>query len=224
MLPSRVACRWFLPDEVQASGISGSVWHGRIAEGVAGGLYFRDLSWHLRPLSLFTGKLLFAAELAPPGGFAEADVGLTLDGSVLVNDLRASVPLAALGRMLQLNGATGDLSLQLETAELVAGWPSVLNGTIGVANLRIPSFASLPLGAYRGEFQTTDDAIVGSVEDTGGVLDVAGTLRLAQDRTYSFIGQVGATAAAPASVTQQLRFLGTPDARGLREFRFEGAL
>jgi hypothetical protein len=66
--------------------------------------------------------------------------------------------------------------------------------------------------------------ISGVVEDLSGVLDVSGTFVLNRDRTYSFVGQVAANANAPDTVLEQLRFLGSPDERGRREFRFEGRL
>jgi general secretion pathway protein N len=134
------------------------------------------------------------------------------------------LPLSIADRALRLDGLRGELSLQIERADLDNGWPTELQGTASVSNLLIRALAATPVGSYRAEFQTTDDGITGSVEDTGGVLEVAGTLRLAPDRSYALIGRVGARGDAPSSVTEQLRFLGSPDARGLREFRFEGSL
>lgn len=222
MFPARAIYHWFAPDYVRISGISGSIWNGHAAEGVAAGVYFRNIDWRFKPLSLVTGRVAFDTGLELGSGFAEAEVGVGFTGRVFLNDFNASLPLAAFDRALLLNGTTGELTLQVPRAELDAGWPTALAGTIGVANLTIPNFSSTPVGSYRAEFRTTDEAIVGSVEDTGGILDLAGTVRLTPDRAYSFIGQVAATAGAPESVTRQLRFLGSADERGLREFRFEG--
>lgn len=222
MFPARAIYDWFAPGYVRISGISGSIWNGRAAEAMAAGVYVRNVEWSLKPLSLVTGRVTFATGLELGSGFAEAEVGMSFAGLAFLSDFNASLPLAAFDRALLLNGATGELTLQVSRAELDAGWPTALAGTIGVANLTIPNFSSTPIGSYRAEFRTTDDAIVGSVEDTGGILDLAGTVRLTPDRAYSFTGRVGATAGAPESVTRQLRFLGSPNDRGLREFRFEG--
>jgi general secretion pathway protein N len=61
-------------------------------------------------------------------------------------------------------------------------------------------------------------------EDVSGVLDVSGTIELRPDRTYSLAGRISATPAAPQDLVQQLRFLGSADADGMRSFRFEGQL
>lgn len=222
--PARIVHQWFAPEGVRLSGISGSIWRGRAAEGVVNGIYVRNLGWQLHPLSLFTGQLAYSTELELSGGFAEGDIGVTPTGRIALRDFNATLPLAAFDRALRLQGLAGDLSLQVARADIDNGWPVSLQGNVAVSNLLIRALASTPLGSYRAEFQTTDEAITGSVEDTGGVLELAGTLRLTPERNYSLIGRVGATVDAPDSVTQQLRFLGTPDARGLREFRFEGAL
>jgi hypothetical protein len=66
--------------------------------------------------------------------------------------------------------------------------------------------------------------IVGSVEELSGVLDVAGIIRLENNRNYSFIGKVAALPDAPRGLTDQLRMLGSADDRGQREFSIEGQL
>jgi hypothetical protein len=90
--------------------------------------------------------------------------------------------------------------------------------------LILRALAPSALGDFRAVLQTNDGVISAVVEDVSGVLDVNGNLVLQSDRTYSFVGQVAASANAPAAVVEQLRFLGSPDQQGLREFRFEGSL
>jgi hypothetical protein len=51
-----------------------------------------------------------------------------------------------------------------------------------------------------------------------------GTIAISPDRSYSLVGDVAARPGAPPSIEQQLRFLGSADDRGFRQFRFEGQL
>ena len=74
------------------------------------------------------------------------------------------------------------------------------------------------------EISTQDSGIVGLVTDAGAVLDVTGTLQLAEDRSYSLVGNVAPNRETPVSLNNNLRFLGTPDQNGERQFRFEGSL
>ena len=84
-----------------------------------------------------------------------------------------------------------------------------------------PWTAPSTLGGYRAEFYTQNNGIVASVEDTDGVVDVAGSLQLNPDKTYAFRGQVVAKPNTPDNLTNQLRYLPTND-RGQHELSFEG--
>jgi hypothetical protein len=158
------------------------------------------------------------------GGFIDIDSGITLAGTVSIRDLNAAVPWSVLQPFVARNGVRADIALQLERLDIANGWPVRIQGSVDVSSLLVRELAATPIGSYRAEFQTSDGAISGSVADVAGILDVAATIRLTADRNYSLVGQVAAAPGAPASLSDQLRYLGTPDARGLREFRFEGSL
>jgi len=222
--PARVAYQWFAPGELKLGGISGSIWRGAAAQGSAGGVYLTNIKWRFRPLGLLTGKLQFATSGNPASGFFDADIALGAGGSFTLSDVAAAVPLSALADAFPLSGIEGDVSLQFEELVIKGGVPVEATGTINIANLVSRYLAPTPLGDFRAEFQTADDGIVGSVEAVSGVLELAGTIRLTQDRNFKFVGQVAAKPNAPLSITQQLQFLGTPNSRGQREFRLEGQL
>ena len=63
-----------------------------------------------------------------------------------------------------------------------------------------------------------------SIEDTDAVIDIAGSVSLAADRTYQFLAQVGPKANTPEDLRRQMTFLGTPNDRGQYELRLEGQL
>lgn len=224
LLPARVVHHWLLPEPLQMAGIDGTVWSGGAREVQVAGLYLRNLRWTIRPLALFTGRLAYRLQADPPGGMLETDVAVGLTGTVHFATLNAALPIAALQGMARMDDIDGNVSVQLEDVELVDGWPTQLRGRVAVSSLLVKALAATPLGDFRAEFQSDDETIVGSVEDMSGMLDVAATLTLDADRSYSLIGQVGPTPTASTSVVEQLRFLGSPDARGLREFRLEGRL
>lgn len=224
MFPARVAHHWFSPAAVQVAGIDGTVWSGSAREASAHGVYLRNLHWKMQPLRLLLGQVAYYVEADPAGGFLETDVSVGLTGTVRLRNTRAALPLTALHGALRIDDIGGDISLQLSEARLSDGWPEQLEGTVGISGLLVRALAPSPLGNFTAEFQSNDDDIVGSVEDVSGMLDVAGIVTLKPDRSYSLIGQVAATAEAPASLTQQLQYLGSANARGLRDFRLEGTL
>ena len=55
-------------------------------------------------------------------------------------------------------------------------------------------------------------------------VDLAGSLSIAADRTYEFVGRVAPKDDTPAEMREQMRFLGTPNERGQFELRLEGRL
>ena len=224
MFPARVAYRWFAPPTASLSGIDGTLWHGSARQAIVNGVYLRDLQWRIRPLLLFTARLSYALEARPASGFVETNVAAGLGGSVAFGDLNASVPLEAFAPALGIQGLRGSASLQFERLTFADGVPVAADGSLALQNLVLPQVSRSSIGGYRGDFFTEDDGVAASVEDTDGVLDLAGSLKLSRDRSYQLIAQVAPKASTPESISRQLRVLGSPNARGQHELRLEGQL
>jgi general secretion pathway protein N len=222
--PARVAYNWFAPADLQLAGIDGSVWNGSAAEAKAGGAYVRNISWTFSPAMLLSGKLGFKTTSQPASGNMQLVVAVSPGGSLALSDLRGNLPLDLLHPALQRSGISGDLVLDFESVLIIDGVPVAAHGSVTVNDLFVPDLSSSQIGDFRADFRTNDDAVVGSVEDIAGILDVAGTISLNADRSYAFIGLVAPTPMTPPAVVNQLRFLGSPNERGQHEFRFEGQL
>jgi general secretion pathway protein N len=224
MFPARAAYNWFAPEAVRLSGLEGSVWSGSAAEASVAGLYFRDLRWRMRPLLLFTGKVATSIEASPSSGFLEADVALGFGGDVTLTNVNGSLPLSAFATIARVPGLAGTTSIQFVELRIRDGLPVAADGTLSVANLVAPMVDAAPIGGYRAEFFTEDNAVVASVEDVNGVFDLAGSLTISADRNYQFLGKVAATDDTSDKLRRQLRFLGSPNDRGQHDIRLEGQL
>lgn len=222
--PARVAYRWFAPPDLQLSGISGSVWNGAATEGLAGGAYMTNIRWRLKPSALLTGKLAFETSASPAAGTMNTDVAVGFGGSLALTDLSGSVPLDLVHDAFQQAGISGDLSLQFEKLVIENALPVEATGNVTVSNFYSRLLSASVIGDYRADFTTVNGVVTGNVTDVAGVLDVAGVVTINPDRSYSLIGEVAALPGAPPSIEQQLQFLGSADARGMRPFRFEGRL
>ena len=223
MFPARVAYHWASPPFVAMSGIHGTIWNGSAREFSTSGVYLRDLTWRMRPLQLFTGKVVYDISGSPVSGFFESEVTLSLGGTVVLTNLSAAVPLSMFERASKVAGLRGNASLQFERLELVKGRARAMDGTFEVANLVVPMLAQSSLGGYRAEFFTQNNGIVASVEDTGGVVDLAGSLQIGSDKTYKFDGLVAPQSNTPDELRQQLRYLGPVNERGQYSLPLEGS-
>jgi general secretion pathway protein N len=222
--PARVAYHWFLPETISLAGISGSIWNGSAREAYAQGIYVRDLNWRMQPLALFGGAVGFAIEANPHSGFMESNVKLGFNGQIEFEELTTSLTLQDLEALIGLPGLSGTANAKFTRLVLNEGLPTAAEGTLEIANLVLPTLYRGSVGGYRAEFFTQDTGVMASVEDTDGVIDIAGSLRLAADRNYEFIAQIAPKNTTPESVRRQMLYLGSADERGQHELRLEGRL
>lgn len=224
MFPARVAVSWFVPDTVNLSGVTGTVWTGRAAQGAANGMYFTDLSWSFKPLSLLKARLAFDAAIRTSAGRIESYAAIGVTGAVTLKDLNGSLVLSAVHPAIQANGVDGTLMVQMEHLVFSDGLPSEATGVLSLGNLTTQAFGQDALGNFRANVTTDDNGIVALVEDAGAVIGIEGTVSLKNDRSYLFTGYVSPKPDTPAVIEQNLRFLGSADSDGRRQFRFEGSL
>ena len=224
LFPARIAYQWFAPPGVALSGIGGTVWSGQAAQASFEGIYLQGVTWKFRPQALFGGQLAIEVEASPVSGFVEATVAVGFSETLHFSDLRGSLPLQAVEGIAGMPGLRGSVSLQFERLDIRDGLPVAANGVLTVSSLVAPRIYRGPIGGYRAEFFTQNTGIMASVEDTDGVVDLAGSLEVAADRTYRFIAQLAPKPNTPERLRQQMQFLGSPNERGQYPLRLEGQL
>ena len=223
LFPARVAYWLASPPHVAISGFSGTVWNGSAQEFSTNGVYLRDLEWRMHPFSLVTGSAVFDVSGSPADGFFDSEVAVSVNGSITLRNLSAALPLIMFEEAAGISGLRGQLSLQIERLELVSGRPAALEGSANIANLLVPLLGRTPLGGYRADFFTQSNGIIASVEDTDGVVDLAGRLQINPDKTYSFLGQVVPKTGTPESLRKQIGYLPEGDRPGQHELRLDGS-
>jgi general secretion pathway protein N len=222
--PARIAYQWAAPSQLAMSGIHGTVWRGSADAVGSNGIYLHDVHWRIRPLQLFTATAAYSIKGSPASGFVEANIGFGIGGTLSVSDLVASLPLQMFAKPFNIRGLQGNASLQFERIQVRDGLPIAADGTVQVNNLIAPRLSRDSIGGYSAEFFTQEEGVSASIEDTDGVIDLAGSLQVDNDRSYRFLGQVVAKPSAPASLQQQMQYLGPANERGQRELRLEGSL
>ena len=225
VFPARVAYRWFVPPEVALSGIEGTIWNGRADHATIAGVYVRNLEWQSRPFSLFVLRPAYDARGELVAGFVEGRFSVGLGQRVRLQNATASISLSSLAGALNMKALDGTANLRIDELDIRGGLPVAASGTVEVRNLLAPTiYSRAPIGGYRAEFFTQENGIAASVEDTDGIIDVAGSLTVNNDRSYVFLAAIAPKAGADEGIRNQMRFLGSPNERGQYEMRLEGVL
>lgn len=226
--PASVAVRWFAPDTVSLAGVEGTVWRGSAAYGGASGYAVSDVRWQLRPAALVTGRLSLSAEARLGDGFVRTDV--TLGRSrVSFSELRAALDVALLSQMLPAE-ASGNASIELESLELIDGWPVRASGTVRVANLvsapwiPVPGVTTFRIGNFVARLSTADGQVVALINDEGGPLELEGTARLMPERRYRLEARARPRPEAPDMLVQGLRIMAPPGSGGYHAVETSGEL
>jgi general secretion pathway protein N len=227
-LPAQLLLTWLEPSGVSAAGVSGTAWKGRAQVIVVQGTRVGALEWDLHALKLFTARLAADVKVTRVDGFLQADATLLPSGRLQLSDLRGSAPLHALPPNIVRGGWTGTLNLRLDALTLDEGWPTHAAGSVEVIDLTGPANRPVHMGSYQVTFPPDADGsetLSGALKDSGGPLQVNGTVQLhATDRRYVIAGLIAARPDAPRDVANALQFLGPPDEQGRVEFGMEGTL
>lgn len=227
-LPAGVGLAPLESSGIEVAGVSGTAWKGRAQVLQIQGTRLGGIEWDLHVLSLFTGRLTADVKVTRIDGFAQAELTLRPGGSTSFKDLGASLPLSALPPNIIPGGWAGTLNLRLAALVLEKGWPRSADGTVEATNITGPASKPTNMGNYKVTFPAAQaasaDALTGVLTDTGGPLQVTGTVQLKNDRSYLIEGLIATRADAPRDVVNALQYLGPADPQGRRPFSFAGTL
>ena len=225
--PARVALDWFAPAQLQFSGVSGSVWRGSAATVVLPNeaIEVSPLQWRLRPTALFAGRVSAEVDASSSNASFRGVTSVSLGGEVTVSESRIAAPLEELTTDLSIGQVFGQLEAHIDKLVFVAEWPERLIGTIDLKGLSYPALGLPTLGDFRLICsEMADVPVYCDIGDTGGPLEVTGSIALQPDSSYELKGIVKARPEAPQQLVDGLRFLGQPDAYGYYPIEQAGSL
>ena len=223
-LPARVAAHWLVPSEIFIGGLEGTVWNGSAKEASASGIYMREVKWTLNAMQILTGALSYEIEATPVSGFFESEVRIGLGGAISMSELRAALPINLFSAAIGIRGLEGQANLALDRLELLDGLAVVADGVVNIVDLIVPLVGNDSLGGYEIELFTQNNGVSASITDSDGVLDLAGSLQIRNDRSFEFLGVVVPKPETPAAIRRKLRFLPPANDQGQQELRLEGIL
>jgi general secretion pathway protein N len=229
--PAGTAYAWFAPAELVLTGIQGTLWKGRAAGGTVGGLALRDINWDVHVLRLLIGRLSAEIRAQLSDGGVSANVTVT-PSRVAMTDVRASTSLPTLRAVLPVSGTQGQANVSLSRLELDDGRLVEVIGELNLAQLEITPLIStgprrlVPIGNYAIQFlESSGKGVNATFRDTGGPLEVTGTLVVDNARAYTLDGMIKPRADAPQELLDGIAVItADPDAAGRRRITLTGSL
>ena len=229
-VPARVIGSLLPDDTVVVMGTSGTLWNGSAQSVQVAGIQLREVKWDLHALPLLIGRVSLTLDAKWSNGFVRGDVAAGLGGSLSLSDVEVTGSLAPILGRMNLPAAGGEISLDLQLAELEDLWPTQLIGTLRVGRvpLSMIGVSGGVMGNYTLKFDVTevgaDGAIPGVLQDGGGPLEILGELRLTPPANYTIEARIKARPDAPAELVQGLALAGPKLPDGSHSFEMTGSL
>jgi hypothetical protein len=128
-------------------------------------------------------------------------------------------------------GGAGQLRLKLEQFDWRGDWATSVVGTAEITGVD-PAFGGIPggvpvTGSYAVRFAVPTvepgQSVTGEINDTGGPVELAGTLTLMPPANYSLAASAKARPGAPPQLAAGLKLLGPDDGQGGHSIGLEGS-
>jgi general secretion pathway protein N len=230
-LPARLIFVLLPASVAQGFHAEGTVWNGRVRIINVAGQQLRNTEWNLAISRLLLGQLAIDFKTRWGGGFAEGFASISATGKLRLSDTVAGMDTAMLSPILNIPQLGGQASLNIAELVLVDNWPQTLTGSLEIRNLASPLMgnggADL-IGNVAVTFAAGTDqeagTLTGKLSDTGGPLQLDGTLLLTAPANYAVSARLQARPEAAKSLRDNLEFLGSPEADGNYVFELAGSL
>lgn len=214
--PARLAFSWFAPPEVDAWGVEGTVWRGRVASLVLREQNLGALSWQARPVRVALLQPAWDLEMRRADGYARGRLGFALFGRRLtISDLDASLALGTLPQAIVPTGVAGQARISLERLVLEQGWPVAIVGRAAVSELELPGVI-MALGPFEFLFPDGSDPLLAEIRSTGGPLEVDGRVELPARGRWRFSADLAPGDNPPRELVDGLQFVGEDIGNGRR--------
>jgi hypothetical protein len=229
--PAGTAYAWFAPEGVALAGIEGTLWSGRAAAGSVADLALRDVRWRVRPTRLLIGRLAADIEAQLSDGFLSARVSAS-PSRIALSEVRGTTSIPTLRTVLPVSGMRGEASVTLDALVLERGALTAVVGELRLAKLEVAPFVTsgsrelLPVGDYTVKFlDSAGQGVNASFADSGGPLEVSGTLVVDTQRSYTLDGLIKARPDARQQLVDGLSIItADPDPEGRRRLTLTGSL
>ena len=223
-LPAKITLNWFDKQNVSIGEIEGTLWNGTAINISITNFHIKELRWDINIIDILKGSLSYNIVAKPQSGSFKAKFDTKFNGAIKMSKIIASLPLNLFSNATGIPGLQGNIDLDFDQLEIKDGLPYIADGTMNVNELIIPLVGNELLGNYEVEFFTQEDSVSANIFDRNGIVNLTGTLKIKNNRSFEFLGIVSPNSQTPFSIRQQLLFLPSAENQGQQELRLEGIL
>ncbi|MCL1077156.1 type II secretion system protein N [Parashewanella spongiae] len=230
LLPAKVAL-WLmpLPEQVQLSGVEGSVWSGEATSATFENRQFEQIHWDINPWPLALGQLSIELKVGSKAtAFSTKGHVLVTSSGVSLSDMNIESSngfLIGNTRMPFRTKVGGDVSLFID--DFVQGLPlcEQLTGKLFLHNLQVNNqFGDFPLGEFELNLGCKDGQIALNGDERHNKLGLSGSVLFGENNRYRIQAKIKPIAEQPEDIRNSLNLLGQPDNQGYYKISFAGAL
>jgi len=199
----------FLPSNISASGLSGTVLKGNVQNIVIDKISLQNTKWSSNPLSLLTGKV--QADVSIDSNNLKGDFETTYAGSAVnTKDIDLVGQLSLLNPYFEPLGLTinGQFDAKFNKLNIKDGIPHNAEGILKTSNTSILGFLSLNLGDVNGEFSSQDGGFQVYLNNQNGELDLNGVIYIASNGVYNADLTLSKNARTPENVLKTVQMIG----------------
>ncbi|MCW8333345.1 type II secretion system protein N [Vibrio paucivorans] len=222
----------YLPNipSLSLSGVSGTIWNGKVNQVEWQGNSLGEVQWHLKPLKLLTGKaeadVRFGrgSEMNVSG---KGTVGYGFSGPY-ANNLVASVPADYVMQQIHIPvplTVAGQLELSIKQLAYAAPYCQTGEGALvwNAASATSP-LGGLELGPVVAQLSCQDSVVSVQGDQQSEQVSAEFSATLQADNRYSAQAWFKPGAQFPEGLQSQLKWLPSPDSQGRYQFNYQAKL
>ncbi|RLV60775.1 type II secretion system protein N [Parashewanella curva] len=230
LMPVSVVMRFVtLPPQVQVTGVGGSIWQGSIDTVQAYGRQVEQVEWTIHPYSLLTGTLNVDVKIGTRNSAIYAKTKLQLTRSTMnLTDLMLqtdSKTLVGDTRLPLRSKVAGDITLGISEFTYGQPWCEALSGNLQLHGLEVNNqFGDFPFGSFRLGLDCDQGEVIVTTSEKDNQIGVSGRLWLKANNQVQLQAKIKPTASMPASVRDNLNYLGQADPQGAYPLTYSGRI
>lgn len=223
-VPAQIAGR-YLPANVQASGLQGTLWRGQASRLRVRGFDLGEVTWDAHPLALLVGRLQSEIGINRPDMQGQGTVGLSFH-TLRLMDTKLVGRAEILTPYLSNYGVNteGRFEADIQNLQFDEGGPQAADGVIVWSDAHLLEPTDLELGDVTTTLKQDGDAATADLKNSGDALRLTGDARLQQGWKYDARLHVEPTPTTPQEVRETLPMLARPGAQGDITLNQQGTL